>query len=182
MVEAVGEEFGDGRLVYGADRVEAGAIRRYVEPLEFGCGLHHDPEVARAHGYADVIAPYTATLMFAVPAMWSPGDQPVFTLADRDAQPAHSPVAERRSTRQPPTTAYFATDMEMDFLRPAVVGERIGRRESRRLVSCEPKETRVGRGAFLTWESDLVDEHGEVICRTRTTVYSYVPHAPLAER
>ena len=67
MVDAVGTVFGDGRAVYGADRVEAGLIRRYVEPLEFGSGLHHDPDVARAHGHPDVIAPYTSLLMFCVP-------------------------------------------------------------------------------------------------------------------
>ena len=175
MVDAVGTVFGDGSTVYGADRVEAGSIRRYVEPLEFGSGLHHDPEVARAHGHPDVIAPYTSLLMFCVGPIWSPGDPPVFTSPERDAQPARSPVSERRVPQQPHTTEYFATDMELDFVRPVAVGERVGRRRSQRLVSCVPKETSVGRGAFLTWESELVDEQGEVVARIRTGVFSYVP-------
>ncbi|MEV5409893.1 hypothetical protein AB0K60_13760 [Thermopolyspora sp. NPDC052614] len=33
--------------VYGADLVERGVIRRYLEPLEFDCALHYDPHVAR---------------------------------------------------------------------------------------------------------------------------------------
>jgi hypothetical protein len=175
MVDAVGTVFGDGSAVYGADRVEAGLIRRYVEPLEFGSGLHHDPDVARAHGHPGVIAPYTSLLMFCVGPIWRPGDPPVFTSAERDAQPARSPVAERRVPQQPFTSEYFATDMEMDFVRTVAVGERVGRRRSQRLVSCTPKETSVGRGAFLTWESELIDERGEAVARIRTGVYSYVP-------
>jgi hypothetical protein len=177
MVEAVGTEFGDGGVVYGADRVEAGLVRRYVEPLELGSPLHHDAEVARAHGYPDVIAPYTSLLMFAVGPMWRPGDPSVFTSAERDGQPARSPVSERRVAVQPFTSDYFAVDLELDFTRPAAVGEQVGRRRSQRLISCVPKETRVGRGAFLTWESELVSDAGDVLVRLRTSVFSYVPHA-----
>lgn len=179
MVDAAGTTFGDGAVVYGADRVEAGAIRRYTEPLEFGSPLHHDPAVARAHGYADVIAPYTSTLMFSLAPIWKPGDPPVFVSAARNAQPARSPVAERRPGLAPYTTEYFATDMEMDFVRPAVIGERIGHRRSQRLISCAPKETSVGRGAFVTWQSELVDEGGKAVVQLRTGVYSYVPRAQL---
>lgn len=177
MVDAVGRSFGDGTIVYGADRVEPGLIRRYVEPLELGSGLHLDADVARAHGHADIIAPCTALLTFSVPSIWKPGDDPAFVSAARDGQPARSPVAERRMRDQPYTTEYFTTDMEMDFMRPVVVGERVGRRRSQRLVSCQPKETSVGRGAFLMWESELVDGDGEVVARLRTGVYSYVPRA-----
>jgi hypothetical protein len=178
MVDAVGTVFGPGDVVYGADRVEVGAIRRYVEPLELGSALHHDPDVARAHGHTDVIAPYTSVLTFSLPPLWSPGEPPVFTSAERDGQPARSPVAERRPAVQPFTSEYFATDMEMDFVRPVTVGERIGRRRRQLLVACVPKETSVGRGAFLTWESEIVDESGETVARIRTGVYSYVPRPP----
>jgi hypothetical protein len=182
MVDAVGATFGDGTIIYGADRVEAGAIRRYTEPLEFGSALHHDPAVAHTHGYADVIAPYTSTLMFSVAPLWKPGDPPVFVSAERNAQPASSPVAERRAGLQPWTTEYFATDMEMDFIRPVVIGERVGRRRRQTLTSCVPKETSVGRGAFLTWQSELVVDRGEVVIRMRTGVYSYVPRVQLGRQ
>ena len=38
-----------------------------------------------------------------------------------------------------------------------------------------PKETSVGRGAFLKWESDVVTESGEVVARIRIGTYAYVP-------
>lgn len=174
MVEAVGREFAPDEVTWGADPIEAGAVRRYLEPLEFDCPLHHDEAAARAQGHDGVIAPYTSLLTFALPALWQPGET-IFTSAARDAQPARSPVTGRLTGLEPPTTGYFATDFEMEWLRPAVVGERIGRRGAR-LLACQPKETAVGRGAFLTFESEIVNQRGEVLARLRLGTYRYNPH------
>ncbi|WP_433186447.1 FAS1-like dehydratase domain-containing protein [Actinoallomurus sp. CA-150999] len=171
--EAVGTDFSDGRTVYGADVVERGAIRRFLEPLELDCALHTDPEAAREHGFADVTMPYTGVVGWAIPPMWRPGET-LFDSADRNAQPVHSPINNQDMPIGPRTTGFFATDIEFDFLRPVVAGERIGRR-GRRLVRCVPKETSVGRGAFLTWESEIVTETGEVVARQRTGTYAYEP-------
>lgn len=175
VIDAVGRDFSDGRTRYGPDRVEPSMIRRYCEPLEFGCALHHDAAVARRHGYSDIVSPYTAALSWAIPAMWSPGEEPIFTSDDRDAQPARTPINNQDFPLGPRTSGFFATDMEFDFLREVTVGERLGRR-GHRLVSCVPKETAVGRGAFMTWESELITEDGEVVARVRTGTYSYQPH------
>ncbi|WP_200126736.1 hypothetical protein [Salicibibacter cibarius] len=37
MMDAVGLDFSDGEKTWGADPVEKGAIRRFLEPLEFDC-------------------------------------------------------------------------------------------------------------------------------------------------
>jgi acyl dehydratase len=175
LIDAVGRDFSDGALVLGADAIEAGSIRRWVEPLELASPLHYDPAAARAHGYADVIAPYTATMSFSVPAMWNPGESTLYTDPDPDAQPARSPINNQDMPLGPKTTGFFATDIAMDFVRPVVVGERVGRR-GHKLISCSPKETSMGRGAFLTWESELVTETGEVVAFVRTGTYAYNPH------
>jgi hypothetical protein len=44
------------------------------------------------------------------------------------------------------------------------------------LLSCVPKETRVGRGAFCTFESEIVSDKGDVVARMRTGTYAYDPH------
>jgi hypothetical protein len=176
LVEAVGTDFGDGSVVFGADVVERGTIRRYVEALEIDSPLHHDAESARAHGYADVVAPYTAALPFSVPAMWRPGDPPLYVDPDPDAQPARSPINNQDMPFGPKTTGFFATDISIDFVRPLVVGERVGRR-GQLLVSCSPKETSMGRGAFLTWQSEVVTDVGEVVAYVRTGTYAYNPHS-----
>jgi len=173
-VGTVGSDLG-ARAVAGIDRIEPGTLRRYLEPLEFDCALHHDEQVAKAHGHGGVTAPYTAALSFAMPAMWQPGDATLFPEDSRDAQPARSAVKPVYPDYFPSFSGYFATDIDIDFVRPALVGDRLTRRGAR-LVSCEPKETRIGRGAFIKIESEVVTETGEVITRMRTGMYLYQSH------
>ncbi len=175
MTEAVGRQFEEGEAAFSADEIERSAIRRYLEPLEFDCPLHHDREAAQAQGYADVLVPTSALPTFALGPMWRPGEV-FFTSADRNAQPAASVLRWITSPLEPPTTGYFATNFDVDYLLPAVVGDRLLRRGAR-LLGCLPKETKVGRGAFLTWESEIVNQRREVVARLRTTFYRYNPHS-----
>ncbi|TQK69506.1 MaoC family dehydratase N-terminal domain-containing protein [Nocardioides sp. SLBN-35] len=175
VVDAIGRDFAEGSITWGGDAVERGGIRRYLEPLELDCALHTDPEVARAAGYADVTMPATGVISWTIPAAWTPG-QVLFDSAERDAQPVHSAINNADMTLGPRTTGFFGTDIEVDFLRDVVAGERIGRR-GKRLVACTPKETGVGRGAFMTWESEIVTGELEVVGRIRIGTYAYVPHA-----
>lgn len=173
VIDAVGRDFSDGDVVWGGDAVERGAIRRYLEPLEFDCALHTNPEVARAAGFADVTMPYTGFMPWTLPAAWRPGET-LFDSADRDAQPVRSAINNPEMGLGPKTTGFFGTEIDVDFHRPVVAGERLGRR-GRKLLSCEPKETGVGRGAFMKWESEVVTETGEVVARVRIGTYAYVP-------
>jgi hypothetical protein len=174
MVAAVGRDFGDGTVVYGADPVTVSDIRRFLEPLEFDCPLHYDRDAAAQAGLPGVTLPYTAVMSWSIPPMWSPGDPPLFDDDSRDAQPARSPINNTDPGPGPKTTGFFATELEMDFVRPVTVGERIGRR-GRKLLACVPKETSVGRGAFLTFESEMVTGTGEVVARMRSVAFAYVP-------
>ena len=121
-------------------------------------------------------APYTSLLTFTIPAMWVPG-QSLFTSDERDAQPAYSPINGDDLRIAPQLTGFFATDIEMDFVRPPVVGEHLSRRGNV-LLSCSPKWISVGRGAFLTLESEVVNDDGEVVARVRNTVFAYEPVGP----
>ncbi|WP_433190045.1 FAS1-like dehydratase domain-containing protein [Actinoallomurus sp. CA-150999] len=174
MIDAVGTDFGDGELREGPEPVEAGAVRRFAEPLEFGCPLHHDRELARRYGYRDIPAPVSSLITFTIPPVWSPGDAPVFTSSERDAQPAWTGSGPVRAKLAPATRGGFATDLAIDHLKPVVVGDRLAVKGNV-LVSCVPKQTSVGRGAFLTWESEIHDQRGELVARRRTTGYSYEP-------
>ncbi len=62
----------------------------------------------------------------------------------------------------------------MDFLRPVTAGERIGTTPNR-LLNVNPKETKVGRGAFLTFEADIVSDKGDVVAKNRSTAFFYNP-------
>jgi hypothetical protein len=173
VVDAIGRDFLDGAVTWGGDRVEPGAIRRYLEPLELDCALHTDPEVARAAGFADVTMPWTGVIAWTLPAAWRPGET-LFDSDDRDAQPVHTAINNADMPLGPRTTGFFGTDIEVDFEREVVAGERLGRR-GRTLVACTPKETGVGRGAFMTWESEIVTDAGDLVGRIRIGTYAYVP-------
>lgn len=173
LVEMIGQDLSDGTVTWGADPVEAGAVRRYLEPLEFDCPLHTDTEVAQSMGYDDITLPYTGVLSWTLPAMWSPGET-LFDSHDRNAQPVHSPIGGNVLPAGPTVSGYFATGMEIDFLREVIAGERVGRR-GKKLLSCVPKETKVGRGAFVQHESEVITESGEVVARIRVSTYSYQP-------
>jgi hypothetical protein len=176
VVDAVGRDFGGGEVIEGADAVDPSALRRFLEPLEFDCPLHHDQRVAREHGYPGVIAPFSSYFSFVAPPTWRPGDPPVFTSDERDAQPEGVAVRRFLTGLEPPHTGYFAADFELELLRPVVLGDRLSR-TGMKLVACEPKETRVGRGAFMTWEWAVRNQRAEPVARLRNIMYVYNPHA-----
>lgn len=173
LIDRVGQDIGPPGIVWGADAVEAGTVRRFIEPLEFDCPLHYDRAIARAHGHADIIAPCTSLTTFTIPPIWVPG-KTVFDSPGRDAQPVSISQRNQLPPEAPPYTSYFGTDVEIDFLRPVVVGERLGRR-GQLLLRCQPKETKVGRGAFVTWETEIVTTDGEVVARQRMGMFYYSP-------
>src|SRR5690606_31068682 len=94
VIDAVGRDFAPGEARMGADPVERGAIRRYLEPLEFDCPLHTDVETARRAGFADVTMPYTGVIAWTLPPAWVPGER-LFDSDDRDAQPVTSRIDNR---------------------------------------------------------------------------------------
>jgi len=137
VVDAVGRDFG-GDEVDGADAVDESALRRYLEPLELDCPLHHDEHVAREHGYAGVIAPLAAFFTFVAPPIWRPGVESAFTSDERDAQPEGVAVRRFLTGLEPEHSGYFAADMEVEPLLPVVLGDRLTRR-GMKLVACTPK-------------------------------------------
>lgn len=159
---------------WGADLVEAGAIRRYLEPLEFDCELHTSQEVAQRNGYPGIIAPYTSTSTWTRGPLWRPGSS-TFTSPGRNAQPVGSVLSPTATGQYPPrATGYFATDIAIAFVRPPFVGDRLGQRAGR-LVDVSLKETSVGRGAFLKTESTIVDAARQTIATIQTGLFVYEP-------
>lgn len=178
-VDAVGQQFGGGRETIGADVIDASAIRRYLEPLELDCPLHYDAQCAHAHGYDGIVVPCSAIMTFTVAPFWQPGTT-IFTSAERNAKPATEATAGQRAPMEPATSGHFATDIEIDYFAPAIVGDRLSRRGAL-LLACTPKETRVGRGAFLTWESEVVNQHGALVAKMRVGFFRYNPHQKASE-
>lgn len=173
LIDAVGRDFAETDII-GADDVERGTIRRFLEPIELGCPIHVDDAAAQAAGYDGVVAPVSSVLLYTLAPMWNPGDPPLFDAAGRNVQPARSAVQPDTGGLGPTTTGYFATDMEFDFLADMKVGDRL-RRSGNVLLSCKPRATRVGQGAFTTWQWNVLNQRDELVARIRTTLYFYNP-------
>ena len=81
-VDVVGQDFSGGIESTAVDEIERATIRRYCEPLEFSCPLHYDEEVAKAHGYAGILAPHSGVSSTWIDiGLWRPGQGTRYPLA-----------------------------------------------------------------------------------------------------
>jgi N-terminal half of MaoC dehydratase len=172
VTELVGSELDGAAVHFGTDLVELGSIRRWVEMLELDNPAHYDAEAARALGWRDVIAPYSSAWSFVFSPVWLPGEQTAFADPARDAGPRRAILGFDPIPFAPSTTHHFGTGASLEYIRPLVVGERVGL-TGRRLIACEPKRTRVGHGAFITVTRDIVNQDLELISRGSFQTYFY---------
>ena len=78
-----------------------------------------------------------------------------------------------------PGTATFVTDLTIEILLPLYIGDTVTQ-VTQTLLDVNPRKTRVGDGAFSTYESFFENQRGERISRENMTLYTYVPNAPAA--
>lgn len=173
VIDAVGKDFSNGETRTAADEIEKGQVRRYLEPIEFDCPLHYDEQVAKQHGYNGIIAPYSGLASWTSSAIWNPDDGVIYDSAERNASPKRRMSQQGIPYPAPPTNAGFATDVEYEYFAPFRVGDKLTVR-GRKLLQCLPKETSVGRGAFMITETEVVNQDGELIAKARLGNYSYV--------
>ncbi|GAK03923.1 hypothetical protein JCM19037_2284 [Geomicrobium sp. JCM 19037] len=174
MVERVGTDFCPGEQFWGADPIEASAVRRFVEPLEFDCPLHTDQHVAEQYGYGTSL-PRIAACSFGLRSRigtkrWARSLRAPPRCPTR-AEPGSSFVSDH----EPVTTGYFYTDLDIEYIQPCYVGDHLYQ-EGNRLTSCVPKETSVGRGAFMRWASVIKNQSAERVANVSIGTYRYNPH------
>lgn len=153
----------------GVDEVTQNDIRHKLEVYCFDCPLHWDAAVARAHGYRTLVAPLAMTSLWAVPPYWSPGEPP----------PWAPGLKERNGTRRleapEPFPRGFNAGHEWEAFEPLYPGDRL--HGTTKLAKIEPKTTRLGDGVFITYETRLFKQTGELVLLTRSTTYRYEPTA-----
>ncbi len=152
----------------GVDAVELGSIRRWLEPKEFECDIHTDADAARAAGYRDVVAPATMVFSYGLPAYWRPGDGH----AQIDDEPRQIPIPVIFDVPAPCTLS-FASNIDMEFIEPMYVGDRITR--TSRLTDISHKELRVGKGAFMTQEDTYTNQDGGIVAVVQLTIFRFGP-------
>lgn len=143
--------------------VNESLIRHWCETMEDGNPLYLDEEFARAQGFAGLVAPPGSVMTaFTTPYRWPwpPQEGP-------PARHIHYPVKELLNL-----PVGIITDVELETLRPLVVGDRVS--VSQRLVSISPwRRTRLGEGHFWTMERLYRNQRGELVARESLTAFGY---------
>ena len=151
----------------GVDEVTLNDIRHKLEVYCFDCPLHTDAQVAQAHGYRTVVAPVAMTGFWAVPPYWTPGEPPPFAPGRRERN------GTRREQAPVPFSRGFNAASEWEVFEPLYPGDTL--HGTSKLVKIEPKTTRVGQGAFITNETRISKQSGELVLISRGTAYRYDP-------
>lgn len=153
----------------GVDEVSRNDIRRKLEVYCFDCPLHYDDAVARAHGYREMVAPVAMTPLWAMPAYWNPGDPVAFVPGARE-----NPGGIRTDL---PTVfpRGVNTGTEWEYFEPLYPGDRL--EGNWRLVEVKPRQTKLGDGAFLIFETAIYKHSGELVAKNLNTNYRYVEKA-----
>ena len=159
----------------GIDAVERSAIRRQMEVLEFDCPLHFDDAIAQKYGYGGVFAPAHMIQVFQTASMWEPGIGTIWPTDDPHFTNSGTGRAGKTENVPSPGTAGFVTDLEVETLKPLYLGERVTQ-VSQTLLDVNPRKTRVGDGAFLTYESMFQNQDGVSVGRQLMVSYTYIPN------
>ena len=152
----------------GVDEVTLNEIRHKLEVYCFDCPLHYDAEVAQAHGYRTVVAPVAMTGIWTVAPYWTPGEPPPFAPGLRERN-----GTRRRVEVREPYSRGFNAAAEWEAFEPLYPGDRL--HMSSKLTKLEPKKTRLGEGVFITNETRITKQTGELVMITRGTGFRYDP-------
>jgi acyl dehydratase len=150
-------------VLEGADPVSRADIRRKLEVLGWDCPLHRDAEVARAHGYRDVISPASMVRVWAMPPYWRPSEPRVGAELMTTPLPAASIPGDGDTM--------IATRVRMEYLAPLYEGDRVTAEAV--LESVTRKTTRVGAGAFLVVRTTYRNQHEEPVSVETATLFRY---------
>jgi 3-methylfumaryl-CoA hydratase len=158
--EFVGTSF---PTVRGADAVEAGAIRRRLEVLEWDCPLHCDTHGSGSDG--GPIAPATMVGTFAMPAYWVPGDAPMY----EDGMAKLPPLFLDQIPA--PGARMLVTEWALETYRYLRPGDQVNATTT--VMSAERKRTRLGEGVFLTLRTEYTDQRDVVVAVRELTVLRF---------
>lgn len=156
---------GREHAVSGVDEVSRNDVRRKLEVFCFDCPLHLDDAVAAAHGFRMAPAPSAMIPLWAMPAYWTPGEPGLYGPGKPESNGGMQEVLP---------VVYSSgvnAGSQVEFFEPVYPGDRL--RSVVKLVDVKPKQTRLGKGVFLTVETTVSKLGGERVAVRRNTSYRY---------
>ncbi len=156
----VGEESAPKR---GVDPVNQAMIRHWCEAMQDGNPLYTDEKIAKANGYASIIAPPQMVQAYSMSPQWPKSEE--------------EPDPLGKAVKMMKDAGYYgivATTTSQEYFEPMYPGDLIFQKVKLANVSPE-KKTRLGKGHFVTAEQTYSNQNDELICIQSFTVLIFKP-------
>src|SRR5499425_757402 len=150
------------------DPVNQPMIRHWAAAFEDHNPAYTDPERAASSRFAGIVAPPMMLQTWTMPTPKISG------IAERGGSPVESTTNPLAALDQAGFIATLATNSEVEIVRYLRLGEVITSTMQIESISDE-KQTRIGRGHFVTWVTTYRDERGEVVGRQTFRILKFTP-------
>jgi hypothetical protein len=165
----IGRPLGGRGPSRGPDPVNQAMIRHWAAAFDDADPVYTDPERAAASRFGAIVAPPAMLQTWALPTPVLEG------IAERGGSPTElSEDSPLTVFDQRGFTGTLAVDSEIEIERYLHLGEVVSSDTVMESISDE-KQTRLGRGHFVTWVSTYRDDAGEVVGRQRFRVLKFRP-------
>jgi uncharacterized protein len=165
----IGEPVGSPEARPGPDPVNQPMIRHWAAAFEDANPVYTDPDAAARSAFGQVVAPPVMLQTWTFPT-------PLITgMAERGGSPVESTGASPLDVLdEAGFTATLASNSEFEIDRYLHLGETVSAQTVMETIS-EEKQTRIGRGHFVTWLTTYTAGDGEVVGRQRFRILKFKP-------
>lgn len=154
------------------DPVNQPMIRHWAAAFEDHNPVYTDPERAAASRFGGIVAPPMMLQTWTMPTPKISG------IAARGGTPVETATNPLLALDEAGYIATLATNSEFEIVRYLRLGEVITSTTEIESVSDE-KQTRIGRGHFITWVTTYRNEQGEVVGRQMFRILKFIPDLSL---
>lgn len=150
------------------DPVNQPMIRHWAAALEDENPVYTDPEFAARTRFGGIVAPPMMLQTWTMPTPQIRG------IGERGGSPVEGGANPLAALDEAGFVATLATNSEVEVERYLRLGEVIRSTTVMESIS-EEKQTRIGRGHFVTWVTTYCDERGEVVGRQTFRMFKFKP-------
>ena len=165
----VGKTLGTRDVARAPDPVNQPMIRHWTAAFDDQNPVYVNPEFAEQSRFGGIVAP---PLMLQT---WTMATPVIAGIGERGGSPV-VPVGDSPLTAfdEAGFTATLASNSEFEIERYLRLGDVISATTIVESISAE-KQTRVGRGHFLTWLTTYVDQNGDTVGTQRFRILKFMP-------
>ena len=170
----IGQPVGRGGASVAPDAVNQPMIRHWAAAVADGNPVYGDPEAAARSRFGRIVAPPLMLQTWTMPTPLLEG------IAERGGSPVETEGETALSVLdRAGYTATLATNSEFEIVRYLQLGEIVSSTTVFESIS-EEKQTRMGRGRFVTWVTTYTVEPDEVVGRQTFRILKFDPSGAAA--